>query len=84
MAAGLTSLGLLLCSRSRFNEAEPLLRRARDIDVERFPTNHPRIANDLNNMGVLALDRKHYAEAEAFLQQAKAILEKDACLPQPP
>jgi tetratricopeptide (TPR) repeat protein len=66
----------VLCSRSKFSEAEPLLRRAYDIDKALFPVNHPRIATDLNNMANLERSRKHYPEAEALFREAKAILDK--------
>src|SRR6185369_2420189 len=75
VAAGLLNLGVLLEERKRYDEATPVIARARRIDEKSLPANHPRIAMDLNAAGVLATARKNYKEAEDLLVRSAAILE---------
>ena len=57
-------------------EAEPLLRRALDIDEKELGPYHPDVANVLSNLAGLLLNKGDYAGAELFVNRALAIDEK--------
>ena len=46
----------LYCAQKRFDEAEPLYRRALAIDMESYGRNHPNTASDQNNLAGLLRD----------------------------
>ena len=58
VAVGYSNLGKLMIARRKFSDAEPLLRRAEEIDRQNFAPDHPRIGYDLLNEGVAAVGRK--------------------------
>ena len=49
-------LASLLLVTNRFDEAEPLMRRALDIDEAAYGPDHPRVATGLNNLASLLRD----------------------------
>ena len=53
VAVALKNLGLLLRDTNPAREAEPLIRRALEIDEASFGGRHPEVARDLNNLGQL-------------------------------
>jgi hypothetical protein len=61
---------------TRFDEAEPLMRRALTIDEQSYGPDHPRVATDLNNLAQLLKDTNRLAEAEPLMRRALLILEK--------
>ncbi|HEX3530953.1 MAG TPA: tetratricopeptide repeat protein [Thermoanaerobaculia bacterium] len=75
--AGLmNNLGQLLDAKARLAEAEPLMRRALDIDEKSFGHEHPDVAIDLNNLAQLLQATNRLAEAEPLMERVVAILEK--------
>jgi tetratricopeptide (TPR) repeat protein len=75
-ASGLTNLAVLYQSRHDFGKAEPLLKRAMEIDRSVFLPDHPRIALDLSNWATFLAARKHYPEAESALLRSLQMFEK--------
>ncbi len=70
-------IGEIQChDTNRVSEAEPLLRRALEIDEKSYGPDHPKVALALNNLAqqLIALDR--FADAVAFSRSALAIEEK--------
>ncbi len=49
----LNNLALLLQETNRLQEAEPLMRRALEIDEHAYGPDHPDVAIDLNNLASL-------------------------------
>jgi tetratricopeptide (TPR) repeat protein len=64
----------LNCGQS--GAAEPLLRRALDIDTKSYGMEHPDVAADLNNLALLLQDSNSLAEAEPLLRRALEIDER--------
>jgi tetratricopeptide (TPR) repeat protein len=58
-------------------EAEPLRRRALEIDELTKGSEHPIVATDLNNLAELLQDMNRLAEAEPLMRRALAIDEKN-------
>ncbi len=71
----LNGLGLTLLELARFADAEPLMRRALQIDEDSFGPDHPRVATRLNNLATLLQDTNRVAEAEPLMRRALHILE---------
>src|SRR6185436_3815637 len=69
-------LGLAFYELAEWAEAEPLMRRALEIDEKSFGPDHPRVATDLNNLAALLLATNRLAEAELLMRRALAIDEK--------
>jgi tetratricopeptide (TPR) repeat protein len=72
----MSAQGLLLWSKGRYAEAEPLLRRALAIDEAAYGPVHPDVARDLNNLARLLKDMNgtnRLAEAEPLIRRALAI-----------
>ncbi|MFH1109132.1 MAG: tetratricopeptide repeat protein [Planctomycetota bacterium] len=63
-------------NRARFAEAEPLMRRALDIDEKSYGPNHPDVARDLNNLAQLLQATNRLADAEPLMRRALDIDEK--------
>jgi tetratricopeptide (TPR) repeat protein len=63
--------------------AEPLLRRALDIDEKSLGAEHPNVARDLNSLATLRKDQNRPAEAEPLLRRALAISEKSGGIEHP-
>lgn len=66
-------LGVYLNSRGLYDEAEPLKRRALEIDEASFGEDHPRIAVQLNNLATLLQATDRASEAEPLMSRALAI-----------
>ena len=75
-ALAASGLGLLYLEKTRFSEAEPLLRRALAIDERSYSAKHPRIARDLSNLAGLYYVTHRLAEAEPLMRRALAIDEQ--------
>ena len=69
----LNELGLLLKAKALWTVAEPLMRRALQIDEASFGPDHPNVAIDLNNLASLLQDTNRLAEAELLMRQALQI-----------
>jgi len=65
------------------NEAEPLMRRALDIDEKSFGANHPNVARNLNNLALLLQDTNRMNEAEPLMRRALEIFENSLGLDHP-
>ena len=79
MATVLNNLATLLQLRGRFEEAEPLLLRALEIDEKTVGKEHVNIATRLNNLAVLHVARREFCEAEGLFRQSLEIIER--CFP---
>ncbi len=66
-------LGMLLHDTNRTEEAEPLIRRALEIDEATFGDRHPKVATVLNNLAMLLRDTNRIEEAEPLLRRALEI-----------
>lgn len=53
--------------------AEPLMRRALEIDEKAYGPDHPRVAIDLNNLALLLMATKRTAEAEPLMRRVLEI-----------
>ncbi|MCP4307664.1 MAG: tetratricopeptide repeat protein, partial [bacterium] len=62
--------------QGRYDEAEPLYRRALAILEKVLGAEHPAVATSLNNLAELYRDQGRYDEAEPLYRRALAILEK--------
>lgn len=69
----LQQTGYYLLERGQAKKAEPLLRRALQLDEIIFGANHPRVAIALNNLATLLNDTNRGAEAEPLLRRALLI-----------
>ena len=56
--------------------AEPLMRRALEIDEKSYGKDHPRVARDLNNLAQLLQATNRLSEAEPLMRRALEIDEK--------
>ncbi len=68
-----SNLGMLLCDTNRMEEAEPLMRRALEIDEAASGKHHPNVAIRLNNLATLLLDTNRAEEAEPLMRRALEI-----------
>ena len=73
VAVASNDLARLLQSTNRLGEAEPLMRRALQIDEATFSGQHPSVARDLNNLANLLQDTNRIAEAEPLIRRALEI-----------
>jgi tetratricopeptide (TPR) repeat protein len=62
-----------LYDTNRLAEAEPLMRRALEIDEASFGASHPNVAGGLNNLAQLLKATNHIAEAEPLMRRALEI-----------
>jgi tetratricopeptide (TPR) repeat protein len=69
----LTNLAQVLQDTNRLAEAEPMMRRALEIDADRFGPYHRQVAADLTNLAQLLQDTNQLAEAERMMRRALAI-----------
>ncbi len=67
------NLGQLLQDTNRFKEAEPLMRRALEIDRASFGGHHPTVSRDLNNLAALLQATNRFEEAEPLMRRALEI-----------
>ena len=75
-AIALNNLALTYSYLARYTEAEPLFRRAIEIDEKALGKDHPDVAIRYNNLAVLLQDQGKYAEAEPLFRRAIEIDEK--------
>ena len=76
VAIALNNLAKLLFTIGQFAEAEPLMRRALEIDEKNLGPEHPNAAIRLNNLARLLHDTHRLEEAELLFRRALAIDEK--------
>jgi len=69
----MNGLALYLNTRALFDEAEPLMRRALQIDEKSFGLDRPSVARDLNNLAQLLQATNRMDEAEPLMQRALEI-----------
>jgi tetratricopeptide (TPR) repeat protein len=70
----MNGLGLFLRTKCVFAEAEPLYRRALEIDEAAYGPTHPDVARDLNNLALLLQDTNRLGEAEPLFRRMVSIL----------
>src|SRR5207249_11293715 len=63
----------LLQDTNRLSEAEPLMRRALQIDEKSFGADHPNVAISLNNLAQFLQDTNRLSEAEPLMRRAFII-----------
>jgi tetratricopeptide (TPR) repeat protein len=71
----MNQLGSLFYAKSRYAEAEPLMRRALAITEARYGPDHPTVASSLNNLAEMLRATNRLAEAEPMVRRALAITE---------
>lgn len=76
LAESLSGFGLLLSDLGRYQEAEPVERRALGIQEELLGPNHSDVAQTLNNLGTLYWYMARFDAAEPLFCRAIAIDEK--------
>ena len=76
MAILLNKMGLYQYSRALFSKAEPLIRRALEIEEKLFGPDHQKVTLPLNNLGITLSARGKHADAELLHQRALEIKEK--------
>ncbi len=72
----MNALGLLTQSKARYDDAEPLCRRALAIAERSYGPDHPNVAVHLNDLASLLQDTNRLSEAEPMYRRALAIDEK--------
>ena len=70
----MNELGLFLGTKCVFAEAEPLFRRALEINEAAYGPTHPDVAIRLNNLALLLQDTNRLGEAEPLFQRMASIL----------
>jgi tetratricopeptide (TPR) repeat protein len=76
VATALNNLGLLYYAQGRYQEAEPLYRRALALREKVLGPDHPDVATSLNNLAGLYDTQGRYKEAEPLYRRALALWEK--------
>jgi tetratricopeptide (TPR) repeat protein len=71
----MNQLGLLLNSKARYVEAEPMYRQALAIGEASYGPDHPNVARHLNNLAGLLRATNRMSEAEPMYRRALAISE---------
>lgn len=66
----LSWLGESFHALADWTEAEPLMRRALDIDEKSYGKDHPNVARDLNNLAQLLQATNRLADAEPLMRRA--------------
>jgi tetratricopeptide (TPR) repeat protein len=79
----MSQLGVLLQSKARYVEAEPMYRRALAIDEASYGSGHPNVASNLNNLAMLLKATNRLSEAEPLYRRALAIDEASYGLDHP-
>ena len=67
------NLAMVLHDTNRSEEAEPLMRRALEIDEAAFGDHHPTVAIHINNLAMLLRDTNRAEEAEPLIRRALEI-----------
>lgn len=78
LATTLAWVAELYRSQRRFSEAEPLVRRAIEIDEKTNGPDHPNVAMSLNSLALLYHNQGRQGEIEPLLKRALAIFEKSS------
>lgn len=78
LATTLAWVAELYRSQRRFAEAEPLVRRAIEIDEKTHGPDHPNVAMSLNSLALLFHNQGRQSEIEPVLKRALAIFEKSS------
>lgn len=73
LATALNNLGTLLEDKGDYGQAEPLYRRALDIDRTMFGPDSPRLATRLSNLAGMYITLARYDEATQALREAMRI-----------
>ena len=73
VARASNELAQLLQHTNRLGEAEPLMRRALEIDEAAFGHQHPTVATRLNDLAMLLKDTNRIEEAEPLMRRALEI-----------
>ena len=73
VATSLSNLALLYDAQGRYDEAEPLYRRALAIQEKTLDPNDPFVAISLTNLGHLYRIQGRYSEAEPLYKRSLAI-----------
>ncbi len=73
VAIDLNNLATLLQATNRLGEAEPLMRRAPDIDEASYGKDHPNVAIRLNNLAGLLQATNRLGEAEPLMRRMVGI-----------
>jgi len=76
VGAALNNLASLLQATNRLEAAEPLLRRALEVDEQSYGPEHPEVAIHLNNLAGLLQATNRLQEAEPLMRRALAINEQ--------
>ena len=72
----LNNLAGLLESQGKYEEAEPLYRRALKIYEKALGPDHPSVATTLNNLATLYKSQGKYEEAEPLYRRALKIIKE--------
>jgi tetratricopeptide (TPR) repeat protein/energy-coupling factor transporter ATP-binding protein EcfA2 len=72
----LSRLALVHLDVARFQQAEPLMRRALEIDERSFGPDHPSVAIVLNNLAQLLATTNRTAEAEPLMRRHLSIFHR--------
>ena len=70
---GINGLALAVVQQAKFGEAEPLMRRALEIDEASFGFYHPKVAIRFNNLAQLLQATTRLSEAEPLMCRALEI-----------
>ena len=73
VAGRMNNLAIVLQDTGRIEEAEPLMRRALQIDEATFGDQHPEVATVLNNLANLLKESDRIEEAEPMARRALEI-----------
>ncbi len=74
VALALNDLGMFYYRANRDAEAEPLYKRALEIQEKALGTTHPNVVQTLHNLAALYYAQDRYADSEALLKRALEIL----------
>src|SRR6516164_5980474 len=74
--SALNNLAVTYESLARYMDAEPLFRRAIEIDEKVLGKDHPYVARDYNNLALLLRHQGKYDQAEPLFRRAIEIGEK--------
>jgi tetratricopeptide (TPR) repeat protein len=72
----INSIAVVYYENAAYQKAEPLMRRALEIDEKSFGKDHPEVATDLNNLAQLLKDTNRLKEAEPLMRRVVEIVEK--------
>jgi tetratricopeptide (TPR) repeat protein len=72
----LSMLALVHLDLAQYQQAEPLMRRALEVDERSFGPDHPNVARSINNLAQVLTDTNRIAEAEPLMRRALEIGER--------